>query len=58
MLAVRVVTLNGLLAQPNELGRLVIKLPLPPGNMACLYKNNELFVKTYFQKYPVSIILK
>lgn len=45
---------DGTRALPNELGRLVIKLPLPPGNMSTLYKNNDLFQKTYFQKYPVS----
>lgn len=36
----------------NELGRIVCKLPLPPGNMSSLYKNDELFEKTYFQKFP------
>ncbi|KAG4065188.1 hypothetical protein HA402_007585 [Bradysia odoriphaga] len=49
---IRVVRPDGTWALPNELGRLVIKLPLPPGNMSTLYKNNELFEKTYFQKYP------
>lgn len=37
-----------------ELGRIVLKLPLPPGNMATLYKNDELFRKLYFQKFPVN----
>lgn len=50
-----VVRPDGTFALPNELGRLVIKLPLPPGNMSTLYKNDDLFEKTYFQKYPVSI---
>lgn len=45
---------DGRLAQPHELGRLVVKLPLPPGNMSTLYKNDTLFKKTYFEKYPVS----
>lgn len=36
----------------NELGRIVVKLPLPPGNMSSLYKNDELFEKVYFQRYP------
>lgn len=46
---------NGSKAAPNELGRIVIKLPLPPGNLSTLYKNDELFCKTYFQKFPVNI---
>lgn len=37
---------------PNELGRLVVKLPLPPGNMSTLYKNDDLFKKVYFERYP------
>lgn len=44
---------DGTEAAPNELGRVVIKLPLPPGNMSTLYKNGELFEKTYFKKFPV-----
>ena len=27
-------------------------MPLPPGNMLTLYKNDELFRKTFFTKYP------
>lgn len=37
---------------PNELGRIVCKLPLPPGTMSTLYKNDDLFEKVYFQRYP------
>lgn len=37
---------------PNELGRIVVKLPLPPSNMSTLYKNDDLFEKVYFQRYP------
>lgn len=44
---------NGHEAKPNELGRIVVKLPLPPGNMATLYRSDELFRKTYFQRFPV-----
>lgn len=45
---------NGKLKElgPNELGRIVVKLPLPPGNMSTLYKNDDLFEKVYFQLYP------
>jgi propionyl-CoA synthetase len=38
-------------AKTNELGRIVIKLPLPPGTIQTLWENDELFEKTYFQKY-------
>lgn len=36
----------------NQLGRIVVKLPLPPGNMSTLYKNDDLFEKLYFQRFP------
>lgn len=42
--------------KPNELGRIVVKLPLPPGNMSTLFKNDDLFEAVYFQKYPVSVL--
>lgn len=50
---VKILNPDGTQAQPNELGRIVVKLPLPPGNMSTLYKNDDLFEKVYFQKYPV-----
>lgn len=46
---------DGTESAPNELGRVAVKLPLPPGNMSTLYKNDELFEKTYFTKFPVNI---
>lgn len=51
--AVKVLHRDGTEAATNELGRIVVKLPLPPGNMSTLYKNDDLFNKTYFQKFPV-----
>lgn len=42
-------------AKPNELGRIVVKLPLPPGNMSTLFKNDDLFEAVYFQKFPVGL---
>lgn len=50
---VHVVRHDGTAADSNELGRLLVKLPLPPGAMSTLYGNDELFCKTYFIKYPV-----
>ncbi|KAB0800983.1 hypothetical protein PPYR_05337 [Photinus pyralis] len=49
---VRVLTSRGKEAKPNELGRLVIKLPLPPGTMSTLYQAPEQFCKIYFTEYP------
>jgi propionyl-CoA synthetase len=33
-------------------GNIVIKLPLPPGNLVTLWRNDERFVKSYMTKYP------
>lgn len=49
---IRVLHPDGTEADPNELGRLVVKLPLPPGTMSTLYRNAELFENLYFHKYP------
>ncbi|XP_043654256.1 acyl-CoA synthetase short-chain family member 3, mitochondrial [Drosophila teissieri] len=49
---VKILKADGSEAQTSELGRIALKLPLPPGNMATLYKNEELFRKLYFQKFP------
>ena len=39
-------------AKPNELGRIVVKLPLPPGTIQGLWENDELFKHVYFEEYP------
>jgi len=39
-------------AGPKELGRIVIKMPLPPGTMATLWENDEYFKNLYFKNYP------
>jgi len=36
----------------NELGRILIKLPLAPGSLTTLWKNDKLFHETYFTRYP------
>ena len=41
-------------AEAHELGRIVIKLPLPPGCVSTLYHNDKKFKEIYFSKYPVS----
>lgn len=43
---------NGDECKPHELGRIVVKLPLPPGTMTTLYQSPERFCKVYFRKYP------
>ena len=57
MVAVHVLRPDGTEANRNELGRIVCKLPLPPGTMSTLYKAPERFVQVYFSKYPVSHVL-
>nr|CAD7200344.1 unnamed protein product [Timema douglasi] len=49
---VRILRSNGSEADIGELGRIVIKLPLPPGTMSSLYKAPERFLQVYFSKFP------
>ncbi len=37
---------------PNEEGAVVVKLPLPPGNLPTLWEDEERFVSSYFKPYP------
>lgn len=53
LFSVRVLRDDGKEAARNELGRIVIKLPLPPGTLSTLYQAPERFCQTYFVKYPV-----
>lgn len=46
---------DGNKASAHELGRIAIKLPLPPGTMSTLYKAPDRFKDIYFSKYPVCI---
>ena len=41
---------------PNEEGLVVIKLPLPPGNMIGLWENQERFQAGYFSKFEGSYL--
>ena len=43
---------NGEELGPNEEGYVVIKLPLPPGTMLDLWKDNERFKSGYLNKFP------
>ncbi|KAJ8981661.1 hypothetical protein NQ317_017281 [Molorchus minor] len=48
---IKILRKDGSTADINELGRIAIRLPLPPGTLSSLYKSNERFAKTYFTKY-------
>ncbi|AMW05944.1 propionyl-CoA synthetase [Gemmatimonas phototrophica] len=37
---------------PNKEGAVVIKLPLPPGTLPTLWRNDARFVETYLSRYP------
>nr|CAD7453910.1 unnamed protein product [Timema tahoe] len=49
---VRILRSDGSEADNSELGRIVVKLPLPPGTMSSLYKAPERFLQVYFSKFP------
>ena len=50
--SVRVLRDDGQEAKPNELGRIVIKQPLPPGTILTLWENDQLYSDLYFKSYP------
>jgi propionyl-CoA synthetase len=37
---------------PNTEGNIVVKLPLPPGTLTTLWRNEERFVKSYMTNFP------
>lgn len=50
--SIEVLRPDGSKARPKEMGRVAIKLPLPPGCLATLYKADARFEQTYFSTYP------
>lgn len=50
---IKILRQDGSEAEKHELGRIVIKLPLPPGTVTTLYQAPERFCQVYFTKYPV-----
>ncbi|MBU2644221.1 propionyl-CoA synthetase [bacterium] len=48
----QVVDLNAQPVRAGEIGALVVKLPLPPGSLPTLWKNDEGYVKTYLEEFP------
>ncbi|MEE4113757.1 MAG: AMP-binding protein, partial [Desulfobacteraceae bacterium] len=37
---------------PGTIGALVVKLPLPPGTLPTLYKNDARFIESYLEEFP------
>jgi propionyl-CoA synthetase len=48
----RVMRDDGHETSASEIGKIVIKLPLPPGCFPTLWNNDEGFVKSYLSQYP------
>uniref|UniRef100_A0A914XD93 Acyl-CoA synthetase short-chain family member 3, mitochondrial n=1 Tax=Plectus sambesii TaxID=2011161 RepID=A0A914XD93_9BILA len=48
---VQVLNDKGGQTESGELGRIVIKLPLPPGALSTFWQSDERFANTYFQQY-------
>ncbi|XP_065202851.1 acyl-CoA synthetase short-chain family member 3, mitochondrial isoform X1 [Planococcus citri] len=48
---VKILRDDGTECNTHELGRITVKLPLPPGTMCTLYRADERFVETYFKKF-------
>jgi propionyl-CoA synthetase len=49
---IRVLDDAGAEAKPNQIGRLVIRLPLPPGALPTLWHNDDGFVRSYLSQHP------
>jgi propionyl-CoA synthetase len=49
---IRVLSDEGREAKDGEIGKIVIKLPLPPGCLPTLWNNDDGFLKSYLSQYP------
>src|SRR5580692_7007103 len=49
---VRIVDANGAEAKPGETGEIVVRLPLPPGCLPSLWRDDERFVESYLSQHP------
>jgi propionyl-CoA synthetase len=49
---VRILKSDGKEAKPNEMGDVVVKLPLPPGTFPTLWNADERYKETYMTNYP------
>lgn len=50
--SIDVVDDHGVKTENDKLGNIVAKLPLPPGTLPTLYKNDEGYIKSYLQRFP------
>jgi propionyl-CoA synthetase len=50
--AIRVLDEDGHELEAGKIGSIVIRLPLPPGNLVTLWQNDRDFVRTYMETYP------
>ena len=48
----KVVDNEGVEVAAGQEGNIVVKLPLPPGNLVTLWRNDERFVKAYMSTFP------
>jgi propionyl-CoA synthetase len=49
---VKIIKNDGKEAKPNEMGDVVVKLPLPPGTFPTLWNANQRYKETYMSRYP------
>jgi propionyl-CoA synthetase len=49
---VRVLDAKNQLVPSGEIGALVAKLPLPPGTLPTLWKNDDGYLKSYLEEFP------
>jgi propionyl-CoA synthetase len=49
---VQVVDPDNKLVKPGEIGALVVKLPLPPGSLPTLWKNDDRYIESYLDEFP------
>lgn len=49
---IKIVDESGIEVGPNEEGYVVLQLPLPPGTLLNLWKDNERFKAGYLEKFP------
>ncbi|MCB2217545.1 MAG: propionyl-CoA synthetase [Desulfobulbaceae bacterium] len=49
---VRIVDFEGKEVGPNVEGNIVVKLPLPPGTLVTLWRNDQRFVESYMNTFP------
>jgi propionyl-CoA synthetase len=49
---VRIVDAEGAEAEPGQTGEIVVRLPLPPGCLPSLWRDDERFVDSYLSRHP------